>query len=60
MIKKVVRKYNLDEYSEIEENLKYWLSKLPEERIAAVDFLRKQLYGSSIRLQRTVRVIKQT
>ena len=58
MIKKVIKKSNLKEYNEVKENLSYWLSKTPEERILAVEFLRKQYHGSSTRLQRTVRIIK--
>jgi hypothetical protein len=58
MIKKVVRKYSMKGFSETKENLKYWLSRPPKERVAAVDFLRKQYYGNLPRLQRVVRIIK--
>jgi hypothetical protein len=58
MIEKVVRKGNLGEFSEIKENLAYWLSKSPEERVAAVEQLRRQYHGDSARLQRTARVIQ--
>lgn len=57
MIEKVVRKGNLHEFSEIKENLAYWLSKSPEERVAAVEQLRRQQHGDSARLQRTARVV---
>jgi hypothetical protein len=57
MIKKVVAKKRLGEFSEIRENLEYWLSKTPQERLAAVDLLRRQRYGE-IRLQKVVRIIK--
>lgn len=60
MIKKVVRKHMLSKFSSIKEDLAYWLSKTPEERIAAVDYLRLQIYGSSERLQRSARVIKRS
>jgi hypothetical protein len=43
---------------EIKQNLEYWLSKTPEERLSAVEILRRQIYGDSKRLQRTARVIK--
>ncbi|MEW6026351.1 MAG: hypothetical protein AB1599_03530 [Planctomycetota bacterium] len=46
MIKKVVKK-----------NLAYWLSKSPSERISAMELLRKQKYGDSGPIQKTVRVI---
>lgn len=59
MIKKVVTRKSLQE-SSIKEDLAYWLRKRPEERVAAVDYLRKQLYGSTTRLQRSARVIKRT
>jgi hypothetical protein len=39
-------------------DLEYWLSKPPEERVAAVEHLRKQRHGSSVRLQRSARVVK--
>jgi hypothetical protein len=58
MIKKVVKKHSIKGFSEAKENLAYWLSRPPEERIAAVDFLRKQYYGNLPRLQRVVRIIK--
>ena len=59
MIRKIVQKHDLDNFSEIEENLEYWLSRPPEERLAAVDALRHQYYGDSHRLQRVARVIQQ-
>jgi len=57
MIRKVVKVHHMDEYDEVRENLRYWLSRPPEERLAAVDELRRQAYGDSQRLQRVVRVI---
>ena len=58
MIEKVVKKYKLNEYSEIKENLDYWLSKSPEERVEAVEKIRKWTHGTSARLQRVARVVK--
>jgi CHAD domain-containing protein len=60
MIEKVVKKLDLDKASSIKQDLAYWLSKTPEERIAAMEFLRRQHDGTSARLQRTARVIQQT
>jgi hypothetical protein len=60
MIKKVVTKKNLNDSISIKADLLYWLSKKPEERVAAVDFLRKQFHGNTGRLQRTARVIQLT
>jgi hypothetical protein len=42
MIHKVVQTHRMDDYSEIRQNLQYWLSRPPEERIAAVDALRQE------------------
>ena len=44
---------------ESNKNLAYWLSRPAHERLEAVEILRKQFNGSSKRLQRTIRVIKQ-
>ena len=58
MIKHVIFKKNLKNYSEIKENLAYWLKQTPEARISAVELFRKQYYGNSERLQRTARIIQ--
>jgi len=58
MIKPVVKRSKLNSISETKQNLEYWLSRPAEERVATVDYLRRQLYGDSIRLQRTVRIIQ--
>jgi len=58
MIEKVVKKANLKNFSETKENLAYWLTKKPEERIAAVDYLRSLQGGTTARLQRTARIIQ--
>ena len=60
MIEKVINKANLREFSEIKENLSYWLSKKPEERVEAVEYLRRTMHGSSAKLQRTARVIQRS
>ena len=59
MIKKTVVKKKLasDQYSE---DLKFWLSKTPAERIEAVEFLRRQYHGSAERLQRVASVTKRS
>lgn len=58
MIEKTVVKKDFDHYSSVHEDLAYWLSRTPEERLAAVDYLRQHYYGSSARLQRIARVIE--
>jgi hypothetical protein len=60
MVKKVVKKTDIDKNDSIKEDLKYWLEKDPSERILAVEFLRRQLHGNSERLQRVARVIQRT
>ena len=60
MIEKNVKILGTDPYQTIRDDLEFWLSKTPEERIAAVEYLRKQYHGSSARLQISVRVIQQT
>ena len=57
MIRKTVNKRDLDNFSEIRQNLQYWLSRPPEERLAAVDALRREYYGDSHRLQRVARIV---
>jgi hypothetical protein len=58
MIKKVIRRENLKDFSEVKENLAYWLSRKPDERVAALEQLRRQHNGSSARFQRSARVIQ--
>ena len=58
MIQKIVKKCNVDEFSSIREDLAYWLSRPPEERVATVDYLRRQYHGNTARLQRSARVIQ--
>jgi hypothetical protein len=58
MIKKIVSKKNLHDPEAAKEDLFYWLSRPAEERVATVDYLRKQYYGSTGRLQRVARVIQ--
>ena len=60
MIKKVVFKRSLNEPSTSKRDLEYWLSKTPEERVSAVEFLRRQYYGNTGRLQRIARVVKRS
>lgn len=62
MVKKVVTKRDVKDFSSVKEDLAYWLSKTPEEQeeqVEAVEYLRRQLHGSSKRLQKTARNIQQ-
>jgi hypothetical protein len=58
MIKKVVRISSLHRLNSAKDDLLYWLSRPAEERVATVDYLRKQYYGSTERLQKVARVIQ--
>jgi len=58
-MKKVITKRGLSE-SSVKEDLAYWLGLSPEERISAVEYLRKMYHGNSARLQRSVRIIQRT
>ena len=59
-MEKVIRKISLKDKRNYD--LEYWLSKTPEERISAIEFLRQQFYetedGSTPRLQRVIKIIK--
>ncbi len=60
-IDKVITKVPLEGQSN---DLSFWLSKTPQERIAALELIRHEYnrgkYGPDIRLQRVCRVVKQT
>ncbi len=58
MIKKVIKKGNLNDNFRKEINSAYWLTKSVKERIEAVEMLRRQYDGNTARLQRVVRVIQ--
>lgn len=58
MAVKAVFKQDLSACNEVQQNLAFWLSKAPEERISAVEFLRKQIHGNLPRLQRTFQIIQ--
>ena len=60
MIKKVIKITTLNDKNLISDDLKYCLSKSPEERVAAVDYLRRQYHGSSEGLQRVIRVVQRS
>ena len=58
MIEKVVTKWKLGDPAAEKADLAYWLSKTPEERLAAVEALREQFGAHTARLQRVARVIQ--
>ncbi len=59
-IEKVVTKIRI---SEQPRDLAFWLSKPPQERLAALELIRQEYnrekYGSDNRLQRVCRIVKQ-
>jgi len=58
MDKTALKKMKLGEETP-KDDLAYWLSRPVEERIEAVEILRREYYGSSARLQRISHIIKQ-
>jgi len=58
MIKKVIHKSTFQNLQYAKDDLAYWLSRPAEERVAAVDYLRKQYFGTMGRLKRVVRVVQ--
>lgn len=58
MIEKVFKIRPLDDPSAEWEDIEYWLSRPPGERMEALDHLRRHFYGNLPRLQRVVRVIQ--
>jgi hypothetical protein len=49
-----------DRQKEIRERLKYWLSRSPEERIAEVERLRREVHGDPQPMQRVGRIVKRS
>jgi hypothetical protein len=58
MIQKIVKKSIINDLSSIKEDLTFWLNKSPEERLSAVEYLRRQHDGNTARLQRSARIIQ--
>lgn len=58
MIERTVNKHKLGAVDEQKADLRYWLSKTPQERIAAVDLLRAQYAETSKGIQRTVHIVE--
>ena len=56
----VIKKRHLRDPNLIKEDLEYWRSRPAEERIAAVERLRREYYGDLPGLSRVVRVIQRS
>ena len=54
---RIVRLTSFADEERTRPRLRYWLSQPPEERVAAVEFLRRQVDGSGVRLLRVHRVL---
>lgn len=62
MIQKVVKIQNLKDHNanSLKDDLEFWLKKSPEERLSAVELLRRQFHGNTARLQRSAQVIQRS
>jgi len=56
-IEKVVSIKQLREPAHLDD-LEYWMSKTVQERIEAIEYLRRMHHGNTARLQRTVSIIQ--
>jgi len=54
---RVLKVTSFDEHERDRPRVRYWLSRPPAERIAAVEFLRRQIDGGRARLRRVHRVL---
>jgi hypothetical protein len=57
VIQKIVKKISLNDADLIKSDLEYWLSRTPEERLSAVEILRRQKYGDDLRVDKTICII---
>ena len=56
-LQRVVRLTSLAEEDRTRPALQYWLSRPPAERVAAVEYLRRQIDGARARIRRVYRVV---
>ena len=56
-LQRVIRMTSFEEERRERPALRYWLSRPPEERVAAVEFLRRQFHGPGARLRRVHRLV---
>jgi hypothetical protein len=56
-LKRTIRVTSFEEEARTRPALRHWLSRPPEERVSAVEFLRKQIDGTGARLRRVHRVV---
>jgi hypothetical protein len=60
MIQKIVKIYRQSELDETTNELDFWMSRPPAERVQMVDSLRGQGHGTAERLQRVARVFRRS
>lgn len=58
--KKIYKIKDINDPDSAKDDFKFWLTKTPEERISAVELLRRQRHGNTARLQRVVNIIKRS
>jgi hypothetical protein len=56
-LQRIVRLISFADEERTRPALRYWLSRPPMERVAAVEYLRRQIDGSGARLRRVYRVL---
>lgn len=56
-LQRIVRLISFADEERTRPALRYWLSRPPTERVAAVEYLRRQIDGSGARLRRVYRVL---
>ena len=56
-LQRIVRLTSFAEEERLRPALRYWLSRPPAERVAAVEYLRRQIDGARTRLRRIHRVL---
>jgi hypothetical protein len=59
-MEKTVAKFWLNDPEAIARDLEYWRGRTAEERLSAVEILRRQMYGDTQSLQRVARVAQQS
>ena len=57
-IEKIIRKFQLGDRTPEREDRAYWLSRPPEERLAAVDELRRHFYGEMGPIEKVIERIR--
>lgn len=57
-LRRVLRVTSFEADRQDRPRLEYWLSRPPEERVSAVEFLRQQVEGGTDRMQRVIRVVR--